>query len=64
MYLGCQKANGNHIHLAFEMTEDLLGNDEQKWAEAIDAVKAALQMRIHLWDGVYKDIMMKSVFSA
>jgi len=43
------------------MTEQLCGNDEQKWEEATQAALAALQSRIRLWDGAVADIVsMKS----
>ena len=46
----------HHSHLAMSMTEELLGNDSEKWAEATEAVKASLKMRIALWDGVYQSL--------
>lgn len=46
----------HHSHLAMSMTEELLGNDSVKWAEATEAVKASLKMRIALWDGVCNSI--------
>lgn len=47
---------GHHSHLAHQMTEELCGNDEQKWNEAIIAVKGALQSRINLWDSIQEKI--------
>jgi hypothetical protein len=47
---------GHHSHLALQMTEQLCGNDADKWAEAEAAVIKALQMRINLWDAVYNQI--------
>jgi pyrroloquinoline quinone (PQQ) biosynthesis protein C len=42
----------HHSHLAYEMTAELCGHDSAKWAEATQAVEAALQARIALWDGI------------
>jgi hypothetical protein len=42
----------HHSHLAIAMLEELCGTDEQKWEEATEAAKAALEARIRLWDGV------------
>lgn len=51
----------HHSHLALAMTEQLCGNDEQKWKEATQAAVHALQSRIRLWDGAVADIVaMKS----
>jgi hypothetical protein len=47
---------GHHSHLALEMTEQLCGNDTDKWAEAEIAVIEALRMRIYLWDAVLHSI--------
>jgi len=44
----------HHSHLALQMTELLCGTDEQKWKEAIDAAKKAIEARIGLWDGIYE----------
>jgi hypothetical protein len=49
----------HHSHLAHEMVAELCGNDEQKWEEAIVAAKAALNSRLALWDGIYKEINKK-----
>jgi hypothetical protein len=50
---------GHHSKLAIEMTQLLCGNNEEVWKEAEEAILKSLQMRIHLWDGVYKEIMKK-----
>ena len=42
----------HHSHLAYQMTEKLCGNDEQKWQKATVEVKKALQARIDLWDAI------------
>jgi hypothetical protein len=47
---------GHHSHLALEMTEELCGDDEQKWKEATEATIAALQSRKLLWDSVLEKI--------
>lgn len=46
----------HHSQLALSMTEELLGNDSEKWAEATEAVKASLMRRIALWDGIQQSI--------
>ena len=42
---------GHHSQLALEMTQELCGNDSQKWQEASAAVEKALASRVALWDG-------------
>lgn len=42
----------HHSHLAYEMTAELCGDNTNHWAEATEAVKAALKARIALWDGI------------
>jgi pyrroloquinoline quinone (PQQ) biosynthesis protein C len=46
----------HHSHLAYEMTAELCGEDNNYWAQATQAVKAALEARIALWDGILKTI--------
>lgn len=43
---------GHHGELALEMTQELCGDDEQKWNECEAEVIAALQSRAALWDGI------------
>jgi hypothetical protein len=42
----------HHSHLAINMVEELCGDDESKWIEAIEMAKKALEMRAELWDAV------------
>lgn len=42
----------HHSNLAYEMTAELCGDDDQKWQEAFIAVIEALTVRIALWDGI------------
>lgn len=42
----------HHSQLAYAMTEQLCGTDEQKWQEATTAVEHALRARIKLWDSI------------
>ncbi|GAA4921098.1 DUF3050 domain-containing protein [Mucilaginibacter defluvii] len=46
----------HHSHLAYEMTAELCGDDDEKWNSATEAVKQALQARIDLWDGILAEI--------
>ncbi len=43
---------GHHSHLAYQMTEELCGNDIGKWQEATEEVKKALSARVKLWDAI------------
>ncbi len=43
---------GHHSQLAYQMTEELCGDDETKWQEAATAVEASLRARIELWDRI------------
>jgi len=47
---------GHHSHLSYQMTSELCGDDDNKWREATVAVKASLEARLHLWDGVLEKI--------
>jgi hypothetical protein len=46
----------HHSHLAYQMTEELCGNDPEKWEQATIAVKDALQHRIKLWNAILEKI--------
>ncbi len=46
----------HHSQLAYQMTAELCGEDDVKWQEATRAVKAALQSRIDLWNGILQTI--------
>jgi hypothetical protein len=47
---------GHHSQLALEMTQELCGNDAQKWQEASAAVEKALASRVTLWDGALSQL--------
>ncbi|OOQ59273.1 DUF3050 domain-containing protein [Mucilaginibacter pedocola] len=51
----------HHSHLAYQMTAELCGNDDTKWQEATTAVKAALQARLALWDGILQEMKAEVV---
>ncbi len=42
----------NHSKLAINMVEELCGEDENKWKEASNMAKKALQIRYKLWDAI------------
>ncbi len=42
----------SHAPLAKKMLANLCGQDSVKWKEALDAAKASVRMRVHLWDGL------------
>ncbi|MCO5936240.1 DUF3050 domain-containing protein [Mucilaginibacter sp. RB4R14] len=46
----------HHSQLAYQMTAELCGDDDSKWAQATTAVKQALEARIALWDGILAEI--------
>ncbi|MEI8116243.1 MAG: DUF3050 domain-containing protein [Flavobacteriia bacterium] len=43
---------GDHGPISLRMMDDICGDDEQKWQEATDCAKQALEMRINLWNGL------------
>lgn len=47
---------GHHSQLALEMTQELCGNDPQKWQEASAAVEKALASRVALWNGALSQL--------
>lgn len=49
----------HHSHLALQMTANLCENNPVYWSEAEEATVKALQKRIDLWNGAYKEIMAK-----
>ena len=51
----------HHSHLAYEMTAELCGDDDQKWLAATEAVTKALESRIALWDGILNEISVASL---
>lgn len=51
----------HHSQLAYQMTAELCGDDDHKWQEATIAVKAALQARLALWDGILAGIKAEVV---
>lgn len=50
---------GHHGELALRMTQELCGDDEEKWQAAERAVVGALKARIKLWDGILYEIKRK-----
>jgi len=52
---------GHHSQLAYQMTANLCGDDDDKWEEATIAVKEALTVRIALWDAILDTIRKQEV---
>ncbi len=46
----------HHSKLAYQMTAELCGNDENKWREAAEAARLAIEARIALWNGIMAGI--------
>jgi len=42
------------------MVNQLCGNDQTRWEEAISYSKQALQLRIKLWDGILGELENKN----
>jgi hypothetical protein len=51
----------HHSNLALQMTAELCGEDDAKWAEIETASIEALQKRIGLWNGVYEELVSTRV---
>ena len=48
-----------HGPLALKMVELLCENDKQKWEEATEAAKIALEKRLELWNSISSQISLK-----
>ncbi len=48
-----------HGPMAFEMIDQLCGDDPAKWAEAEKAARITIESRTRLWDGAYKAILAR-----
>jgi hypothetical protein len=46
----------HHSHLGMQMVQELCGNDPQKWTDAAQASKIALEKREALWNGILEEI--------
>lgn len=47
----------HHSHLAFRMTANLCGEEDEKWLDATEASVLALQKRVELWNGAFSEIV-------
>ena len=45
-----------HRPMAEKMLMNLLGEDPQNFQEAFDTAAHAIEMRIHLWDGIHQKL--------
>jgi hypothetical protein len=43
---------GDHGPISLRMMDEICGEDEEKWLEATQCAKQALEMRIKLWNGL------------
>ena len=43
---------GDHGPISLRMMDEICGDDEEKWHEATECAKQALEMRIQLWNGL------------
>ncbi|WP_347158304.1 DUF3050 domain-containing protein [Pontibacter chitinilyticus] len=41
-----------HTPLALQMVDELCGDDEEKWQEALEVAQACIEQRIALWNGI------------
>jgi hypothetical protein len=48
-----------HTPMAMQMLADLCGDDQQKWADCVETVDAALAARSRLWDGIHSAIALE-----
>lgn len=46
----------HHSKLAYQMTSELCGDDDEKWRKATFAAESALKARVALWDGILQAI--------
>ena len=46
----------HHSNLAYQMLAELCADDEQRWLQATEAAKQALQARIYFWDDILVSI--------
>jgi len=53
-----------HGPMAFEMIDQLCGDDPMKWQEAEKAARITIESRIRLWDGALKAIQARRSASA
>jgi len=47
----------SHGPMALRMLEDLCGDDDNRWAEATDAAKSALEARLRMWDAIVERVI-------